>query len=93
MYVNRKAPYGTVYALEGLEVVLITAAFDQDVSMVFVDDGVFQIKKDQETSGVNIKSVFCFTALETSISVFFKFCKILLFDFNWMQETRNITSL
>ena len=31
MYVNRKAPYGTVYALEGLEVVLITAAFDQDV--------------------------------------------------------------
>ena len=46
MYVNRKPPYGTVYALEGLEVVLITAAFDQDVSMVFVDDGVFQIKKD-----------------------------------------------
>ena len=30
MYVNRKAPYGTVYALEGLEVVLITAAFDQE---------------------------------------------------------------
>jgi tRNA 2-thiouridine synthesizing protein C len=56
MYVNRKAPYGTVYALEGLEVVLITAAFDQDVSMVFVDDGVFQIKKDQETSGANMKN-------------------------------------
>ena len=56
MYVNRKAPYGTVYALEGLEAVLITAAFDQDVSMVFVDDGVFQIKKDQETSGVNMKN-------------------------------------
>ena len=56
MYVNRKAPYGTVYALEGLEVVLITAAFDQDVTMVFVDDGVFQIKKDQETSGINMKN-------------------------------------
>jgi|TARA_B110000438_G_C15747706_1_gene621497 tRNA 2-thiouridine synthesizing protein C len=56
MYVNRKPPYGTVYALEGLEVVLITAAFDQDVSMVFVDDGVFQIKKDQETSGINMKN-------------------------------------
>ena len=48
MYVNRKGPYGTVYALEGLEVVLITAAFDQDESMVFIDDGVFQIKKDQK---------------------------------------------
>ena len=27
MFLNRKAPHGTVYALEGLEVVLITAAF------------------------------------------------------------------
>ena len=31
MFVNRKAPYGTIYALESLEVVLITATFDQDV--------------------------------------------------------------
>ena len=56
MYVNRKAPYGTIYALEGLEVVLITAAFDQDVSMIFIDDGVFQIKTDQETSAINMKN-------------------------------------
>ena len=42
-YVNRKAPYGTVYALESLEVVLIGAAFEQDVSVVFMDDGVFEI--------------------------------------------------
>ena len=40
MYVNRKAPYGTIYALESLEVVLIGAAFDQDVSLAFLDDGV-----------------------------------------------------
>ena len=45
MYVNRKAPYGTIYALESLEVVLIAAAFDQDVSLVFMDDGVYQLKK------------------------------------------------
>lgn len=65
MYVNRKAPYGTVYALEGLEVVLITAAFDQDVSLVFIDDGVFQIKKDQETSGIDMKNFSpTFRALE-----------------------------
>ena len=56
LFLNRKAPYGTIYALEGLEVVLITAAFDQDVSMVFADDGVFQTKKDQETSGINMKN-------------------------------------
>ena len=44
MFVNRKAPYGTIYALESLEVVLISAAFDQDVSLAFLDDGVFQLR-------------------------------------------------
>ena len=56
MFVNRKAPYGTVYALESLEVVLITAAFDQDVSLVFSDDGIYQIKKGQSTEGIGMKN-------------------------------------
>ena len=56
MYVNRRAPYGSVYALESLEVVLIGAAFDQDVSVVFADDGVFQLKKGQDTSEVEMKN-------------------------------------
>lgn len=56
MYVNRKAPYGTVYAWESLEVVLIGAAFEQDVSLAFVDDGVFQLTKGQNTTEVGIKN-------------------------------------
>ncbi|MGB5305712.1 MAG: sulfurtransferase complex subunit TusC [Gammaproteobacteria bacterium] len=56
LYVNRKAPYGTVYALESLEVVLIGAAFDQDVSMAFMDDGIFQITKGQDTGGIGMKN-------------------------------------
>ena len=56
MYINRRAPYGTVYALEGLEVVLIGAAFDQDVSVAFVDDGVYELKKDQDTSDSGMKN-------------------------------------
>jgi tRNA 2-thiouridine synthesizing protein C len=56
MYVNRRAPYGTIYALECLEVVLITAAFDQDVSVVFVDDGVCQLKKNQDTTAIGMKN-------------------------------------
>ncbi|MBT5263470.1 MAG: sulfurtransferase complex subunit TusC [Rhodospirillaceae bacterium] len=56
MFVNRKAPYGSIYALESLEVVLISAAFDQDVSVVFMDDGVFQIKKGHDTDGINMKN-------------------------------------
>ncbi len=56
LYVNRKAPYGTIYALESLEVVLIGAAFDQDVSVAFLGDGVFQLAKGQDTKGVEIKN-------------------------------------
>jgi len=56
MFVNRKAPYGTVYALESLEVVLISAAFEQDVSLVFVDDGVYQLMKGQQTKGIETKN-------------------------------------
>lgn len=56
MFVNRKAPYGTIYALESLEVVLISAAFDQDVSLAFVDDGVYQIVKGQHTKGIDQKN-------------------------------------
>lgn len=56
MFVNRKAPYGTVYALEGLEVVLIAAAFDQDVAMVFLDDGVYELVKGQNTKAIEVKN-------------------------------------
>ena len=56
MFVNRKPPHGTIYALESLEVVLITAAFDQDVSLVFLDDGVFQLRKGQQTKGIETKN-------------------------------------
>ena len=56
LYVNRKAPYGTIYALESLEVVLIGAAFEQDVSVAFVGDGVYQLTKGQDTKGLEMKN-------------------------------------
>ncbi len=56
LYVNRKAPYGTIYALESLEVVLIAAAFDQDVSLAFIDDGVYEIAKGQHTKAIDVKN-------------------------------------
>ncbi|MDT8403997.1 sulfurtransferase complex subunit TusC [Sulfuriflexus sp.] len=56
LYVNRKAPHGTIYALESLEVVLIGAAFEQDVRLAFMDDGVFQILKGQDTNGIGTKN-------------------------------------
>lgn len=65
IYINRRAPHGTVYALEALETVLIGAAFDQDVSVLFIDDGVYQLKKDQNTESLELKNFSkAFRALE-----------------------------
>jgi tRNA 2-thiouridine synthesizing protein C len=65
MYVNRRAPHGSIYAQESLEVVLVGAAFEQDVSVVFLDDGVYQIRKDQDTSAIGTKNFSkTFRALE-----------------------------
>ena len=56
MCLNRRAPHGSNYAQEGLEVVLIGAAFDQEVSIAFIDDGVFQLKTQQDTTALGVKN-------------------------------------
>ncbi|MCP4488640.1 MAG: sulfurtransferase complex subunit TusC [Gammaproteobacteria bacterium] len=56
VYINRKAPYGSIYALESLEVVLIGAAFEQNVKLVFMDDGVFQLTSNQDPAGIGMKN-------------------------------------
>lgn len=56
MYINRRAPYGSIYALESLEVVLIGAAFEQAVSLAFIDDGVYQLTQGQDPAGIGMKN-------------------------------------
>ena len=51
----RRAPHGTIYTYEGLEMILIMASYDQDITVVFIDDGVYALKKDQDTSAIGIK--------------------------------------
>ena len=55
MHVLRHAPHGTIYTYEGLEMILIMAAYEQDLSVVFIGDGVYALKKGQDTSGISIK--------------------------------------
>lgn len=55
MHVMRHAPHGTIYTYEGLEMILIMAAYEQDLSVAFIGDGVYALKKGQETGGIGIK--------------------------------------
>lgn len=55
-FINRKAPYGSIYALEILEMMLISAAFEQHAIIAFIDDGVYQIKKGQNAKILGMKN-------------------------------------
>jgi len=55
LYLMRRPPHGSIHAQEGLETVLIGAAFEQRVSLLFLDDGVFLLKRGQSPSGVGLK--------------------------------------
>jgi tRNA 2-thiouridine synthesizing protein C len=56
LYVNRRPPHGTIYGLEALEVVLVGAAFDQEVTVLFLDDGVFQLVQGQDPAVLGMKN-------------------------------------
>ena len=55
MHVMRRPPHGSIYSYEGLEMILIMASYDQDITLVFIDDGVYALKKGQDTDGIGIK--------------------------------------
>jgi len=65
LYISRRAPHGSIYAQEALEVVLIGAAFEQEVSIAFMDDGVYQLKRGQRPGVLGMKDYSrTFRALE-----------------------------
>lgn len=52
-----RAPHGTSYVQEMIDVMLTAAAFDQEVTVLFLDDGVFQLKKGQNPTIAGFKDI------------------------------------
>jgi tRNA 2-thiouridine synthesizing protein C len=65
LFILRKAAHSGAYAQEMLDIILTTAAFDQAVSILLLDDSVFQLKKHQSPEKHNMRDIAAiFTALE-----------------------------
>ena len=65
LFLNRKAPYGSSLPREALDAVLMASAFGQQVTLVFLGDGVFQLKTQQDPSDIEMKNFSkTFAALE-----------------------------
>jgi len=51
----RKAPYGSVYTAEAFRTIMGIAVFEMDICVVFVDDGVYSLIKDQNPEKLDMK--------------------------------------
>ncbi len=51
----RKAPYGSVYTAEGFRTTMGIAVFEMNISVIFLDDGVYALLKEQDPSELDMK--------------------------------------
>lgn len=60
-----KAPYASATASANIDILLTAAAFDQDITLVFDNEGIYQLLKNQVSSDIGIKNTAqVFPALE-----------------------------
>jgi tRNA 2-thiouridine synthesizing protein C len=65
LFVLRKPPHSGAYVQEMLDIILTTAAFDQKLGVLLLDDGVFQLKQGQHPESLGMKDTSAvFKALE-----------------------------
>lgn len=57
LLISRQSPYGGSYAREALDIALSAAAFEVEVGLLFMDDGVFQLLKEQDTRASGNKNL------------------------------------
>ena len=56
LIVIRHSPYGSSLAKAALDVALAMAAFEQRIDMLFMGDGVLQLRPNQDTQALGVKS-------------------------------------
>ncbi len=65
LFILRRLPHSGNHVQEALDLILTTAAFDQEVSVLFADDGVLQLKKRQNPAVLGLNDTAAvFGALE-----------------------------
>lgn len=55
LYIFSKAPYSHSSGQETLDAVLIGASFEQDISVLFIHDGIYQLHNNQSVADTDLK--------------------------------------
>lgn len=56
LFISRHAPYGSSLARDALDALLASAAYDQQLSLLFMDDGVLQLLSGQHSEAIQQKN-------------------------------------
>ncbi|MDD4914844.1 MAG: sulfurtransferase complex subunit TusC [Methylococcales bacterium] len=65
LFIMRQPPHASGRVQETLDMILTAAAFDQQVGVLFCDDGVLQLASGQNPAAIGLKDTArIFTALE-----------------------------
>lgn len=56
LFINHQTPYGNNCAQEALDMLLMASTFAQDLNVLFLDEGVWQLRKDQNPTDINAKN-------------------------------------
>ena len=57
LLISRQAPYGKSTAREAIDIALAASVYDQDIGILFMDDGVFQLLKNQQSQQIEQKNI------------------------------------
>ena len=58
LFIFRQSPYSGNLAREALDVAFAAGIFNQQVSVLFMDDGVWQLLPDQQSSLIGVKQQY-----------------------------------
>lgn len=56
LFLQRNGPYGQAKTQEALDAILMASSFDQEISLLFLDDGVLLLKANQNSAMINAKN-------------------------------------
>jgi tRNA 2-thiouridine synthesizing protein C len=54
--INRSSPYGNSNGQESLDLVLAASSFGQQISLIFLEDGVYQLLRSQAPEAIEHKN-------------------------------------
>lgn len=57
LFVLRQSPYGGLLARESLDAILASSAYGQELSVLFMDDGIFQLTQEQNPEKTEQKNI------------------------------------